>query len=162
MGLLAHFMVPSMSIRLETSKKTGIKNYQDFDISAQNKLWCGSLPKKHPLAQFRTLESPLYNCHGLTFASRRTKIVDDWAIKQILQDDAYQEIMISGVLAGDVVLYLGNSGDPNHSGIVVEVPRLAAYPIICSKWGFAGEVVHSLTDVPLMYGPRHKFYRCRL
>ena len=66
------------------------------------------------------------------------------------------------VLGGDVVIYYDDEGDPNHSGLVVEYSDDRLIPRICSKWGFAGEFIHWLNDVPEMYGPVHKFYRCML
>jgi hypothetical protein len=66
------------------------------------------------------------------------------------------------VLAGDVVIYFDHEGDPNHSGIIVDNAPESLIPRICSKWGVAGEFIHWLNDVPEMYGPQHKFYRCAL
>ena len=48
------------------------------------------------------------------------------------------------VIAGDIVVYYSEQGDPNHSGIVVETGGGLLVPIICSKWSNAGEYVHGL------------------
>ena len=66
---LATFM-----IRLETSRRTGIENHQDNEISTFHLNWARDLGRLHPRARPRTSTSALYNCHGLTFASRRTRI----------------------------------------------------------------------------------------
>jgi hypothetical protein len=150
-----------MAIRLETSKRTGITNHQDHEISAFNLNWNKSIGRRHPNARRRTSQSALYNCHGFTFASRRTRIETSREIQTILADDAYQEVLLADVLPGDVVIYYSERGDPNHSGIVVETGGLV--PWVCSKWGTAGEFVHALQDCPRdLYGPMHRFYRCRL
>ena len=109
-----------MSIKLETSKRTGIPNHQDTEISSFHLNWSKQLDKKHPNAKRRTESSAAYNCHGLTFASRRTRIEKSSAIQTILKDDAYKELSVKEVLPGDIVIYYSDAGDPSHSGIVVE------------------------------------------
>lgn len=151
-----------MAIRLETSKRSGIENHQDSEISSFQLNWSRDLPKQYPLAKIRTNSSPLYNCHGLTFASRRTRIEKSYYINLILKDDHYEEITLKAVQPGDIVIYYSNEGDPNHSGIVVEFGGPLVVPIICSKWGNAGEFIHALADCPNIYGPVHKFYKCTL
>lgn len=152
-----------MTIRLETSKNTGIKNFQDKEISAFERNWAKDLPKQFPQAKARTAPSALYNCHGLTFASRRTKIISRNELGKILTDDRYEELEITEVQPGDIVVYFSETGDAAHSGIVVEYhPPTTLLPIICSKWGKAGEFIHALLDCPEIYGRNYKFYRCRL
>ncbi|MEW5844395.1 MAG: hypothetical protein AB1775_14140 [Bacteroidota bacterium] len=152
-----------MSIRLETSKKNGIDNFQDKEISSYQMNLNKELPSQHPNTIIRTKPSPVYNCHGLTFASRRTRIEKCSNINKILCDDSYIEVTdIKEVLPGDIVVYYSSTGDPNHSGIVVENNCNSIIPLICSKWGSAGEFIHSLRDCPRIYGPNFKFYRCRL
>src|SRR5437667_12124675 len=98
-------MTRFVAIRLETSKKRGIDNHQDFEVTQVHRRWFYRLSTLHPNAITRTDPSPLFNCHGLTFASRRTKILDRRNILRILEDDAWSEIDIREVLAGDVVIY---------------------------------------------------------
>lgn len=149
-----------MAIRLETSKKTGIPNHQDTEISTFHLNWAKQIGDKHRSAKQRTKPSAVYNCHGLTFACRRTRIERSAAIQTILNDDAYEEVKLTDVLPGDIVIYYSDAGDPNHSGMVVEVGGQLILPIICSKWGNAGEFIHSLRDCPSMYGPIYRFFRC--
>jgi hypothetical protein len=151
-----------MAIRLDTSKRRGIDNHQDSEITEPYRRWFRTLPNLHPNAVPRTQPSPLFNCHGLTFASRRTKIVDWKNIQKVLADDAWIEIPLKQTLPGDIVIYFDDEGDANHSGIVVEGLGGNVIPKICSKWGNAGEFLHWLSDVPSFYGPVHRFYRCRL
>ena len=54
--------------------------------------WSAELPQDHPEAQVFPGQSPTYNCHGLTFTSRRTKITDPEAIANIIADDRYDQI----------------------------------------------------------------------
>jgi hypothetical protein len=152
-----------MAIRLETSKRTGVANHQDHEISAFNLNWNRDIGRRYPNVRQRTEQSALYNCHGLTFASRRTRIETSRDIQTILDDDEYQEIAIADVLPGDVVIYYSERGEPNHSGIVVEAGGQLLVPLVCSKWGSAGEFIHALQDCPPdLYGPGHRFFRCRL
>jgi len=149
-----------MAIRLETSKKRGIENHQGTEISKFHLNWAKTLARKHPCAKRRTSLSASYNCHGLIFASRRTRIERSSCIKTILGDDGYYEVPMKDVLPGDIVIYYSDEGEPNHSGVVVEYQNPLVVPIVYSKWGNAGEFVHPLRECPNMYGPHFRFYRC--
>ena len=150
-----------MSIRLETSQRTGIDNYQEREISSFELNWARNLKTLYPNAISRTRSTALYNCHGLTFASRRTGFDARGQLETILRDDSYKEIEMPDVKAGDVVVYFSDRGDANHSGFIVEYrPPEIILPIVCSKWGKAGEFIHGLRDCPQLYGPVIKFYRC--
>jgi hypothetical protein len=151
-----------MGIRLETSKRNGIDNHQDTELSAFHLNWARQIGKSHPLAQPRTAPSAVYNCHGLVFASSRTRIEASAGIRKILDDDKYEEVPLKDVLPGDVVIYYSDTGDPNHSGVVVQFGNGLVVPVIYSKWGNAGEFVHALRECPPMYGPQVHFFRCRL
>lgn len=153
-----------MTIRLQTARGTNIPNAQDSEISSFDRNWAEKLPEKYRNADFRTGLSPKYNCHGLTFASRRTKVYDAGFISVILSDDQYLEIQREQeVKAGDIVVYYGDDGDPTHSGIVVSnSPPPLHVPLVLSKWGSGPEVIHRLHDVPPVYGANHRFFRCQL
>lgn len=151
-----------MAIRLETSKRRGIDNHQDTEISEKDLRWFRQLSQLHPNAIPRTKPSPLFNCHGLTFASRRTKVLDLPNILRALEDDEWRETQMKDVLPGDIVVYFDDEGDANHSGIVVQYSPDILVPIICSKWGYGAEYIHKLSDVPNVYGPKTRFYRCHL
>lgn len=148
-------------IRLETSKRTGINNNQLYEIPPHERLKDLLVRRRHRNAIPRTDMSPLYNCHGLTFACHRTRVMDSQEVHRILQDDKWTEVTYGELLPGDIVVYFGDDGDANHSGIVMQRDELSV-PVICSKWGFSGEFIHKLNDVPNLYGPVSKFYRCRL
>lgn len=161
---LDHRVISSitMAIRLETSKRRGVDNHQDSEISDSDLRWYRQLSKLHPNAIQRTQPSPLFNCHGLTFASRRSKVLDLTNIFRILEDDAWRETSMTKVLPGDIVIYFDNEGDANHSGVVVQYSQEILVPLICSKWGSGPEYIHKLSDVPNVYGPVTRFYRCHL
>ena len=88
---------------------------------------------------------PTYNCHGLTFASRRTTVLSE-DVRQILPNDGYKQINRSDALAGDVVLYVAGNGDVEHSGIILYREQLLV--LVLSKFGNLHEVVHRLDTLP--------------
>jgi len=152
-----------MAIRLETSKRSGIDNVQGGEIAAFQSKWNARLPKQFPDARRRTEMSAIYNCHGLTFASRRTRVENTQGVQKILQDDHWLELTNPrDVLPGDVVVYFAEEGEANHSGTVIECDGPLFVPLVCSKWGNAGEFIHRVRYCPTIYGPVIKFYRCQL
>lgn len=148
-------------IRLETCKKRRIENHQDAELTQMLVKWHKDLCAEYQPAYARTEASASYNCHGLTFASRRTWVYKSSSIDAILKDDDYREIIdIRKVLPGDVVVYYSDTGDLNHSGVVVEIREGLAQPLVFSKWAHAGEFVHALRNCPTIYGPNTRFFRC--
>ena len=162
-----------MPHRLDTAENNGIHNEQGRGNLTYGQLcYIEDLCKAHADAIPRTQNSIFYNCHGLTFACRRTKITQSRCLELILKDDRYREISDSmEVKPGDTVLYYSDDGDPNHSGVVLEaIHSIVLNPneptthkfVILSKWGNAPEFIHDLKDVPPEYGPHVKFFRCSL
>lgn len=102
------------------------------------------------LARFQGRVTHIYNCHGLTFASRRTQIDDTGEIKKIILQDKYREVKrLAEVLVGDIAVYHTEDRDIDHSGIVVEKGTAPLYiPWVLSKWGFCREVVHLANHCP--------------
>jgi hypothetical protein len=108
-----------------------------------------------------TLVSYGYNCHGLTFAARRTQIFSAAEVRRILREDGYVRVASeTEALAGDIIIYLSQVGDIEHSGIVTEILEGTLLPTmkVLSKWGAAHEVVHALRDCPYT-GGNLEFYR---
>ncbi len=147
-------------IRLQTALRRDIPNLQLVEISAFERNWAADLPLSYKTVIFRTGLCPRYNCHGLAFASRRTRIPDGESVKAIRNDDGYVEVERHKALPGDVVVYYGQDGDASHSGIVVANEGPLYIPLIVSKWGSGPEVIHSLYDVPPLYGRNTVFLRC--
>ena len=112
--------------------------------------------KRYPKADHRVRSSRKYNCHGLSFASRRTWIKDSGEIAKILQDDDYSEIPLDQIKPGDFAVYW-KDGDYEHSGIIVEVGENPKMAKILGKWGFCHEVVHWANYCP--YSGEIKYYR---
>jgi hypothetical protein len=97
-------------------------------------------------AYFRLDVSAAYNCHGLTFASRRTCIHDPQEVRRILNDDGYEKVLDKEVTLGDVILYVSR-GDIEHSGVVIRTDNLTRW--VLSKWGVEGpEAVHLANYCP--------------
>jgi len=139
-------------IVLQTRKGNDIDNEQAHTVYTPGQLKEIEDETKKFLTDAKRAEAnPLYNCHGLTFAMRRTGIFDTEEVKKILADDAYKEIPLSNILASDIVIYIATeSGDITHSGIVVDVNDNFGIrtPRIISKWGTMPEFIHLIHECP--------------
>ena len=153
-------------LALETRRKSAIDNHM-----SRRPPYAGEYAeqkdreRRHPTAVRRRVgPCNTYNCHGLTFAARRTAI--RVGIDQIILDDDYQEISRANVLPGDLVIYYATTAftglvvnEIEHSGIVIakDPGPLGAIRVL-SKWGFGDEWVHFVNDCP--YDSSHvKYYR---
>lgn len=152
-----HLVLQSAELKLESRRREQIANLITWTpIHYGAHLQVADLEKVYGAATHRPV-SPTrkYNCHGLTFGSRRTWI-ETGEIRKILEQDEYAEVPRADVLPGDVVVYYVD-GDPEHSGVVVSKGDMAG-PLILSKWGFCHEIVHRIFDCP--YDARNVvFYR---
>lgn len=147
-------------IALETRAGHPIPNSQSHELTDADLSLASEYDKKYIGVTPRTPPNPIYNCHGLTFASSRTWIYDASALRMILKDDGYTEVARDDVLPGDVVLYYGDYGDIEHSGIVVSKPDEHFHiPFVVSKWGKLGERVHAAYVKPDIYGNDLHYYR---
>jgi hypothetical protein len=160
MSLLRAPNVPNeTSIIVETRKGTRIPNYQSHEFSAFETNQFRNVEQQYPQVEFRTpAPNPIYNCHGLTFASRRTGIYDIGALQTILGEDGYTEIDRANVLPGDIILYFGDDGDIEHSGVIISEPDKQLHvPKVFSKWGRYKEAVHWAHICP--YNFKVRYYR---
>lgn len=143
--------MPILELRSQLALHTRCENQVENEINreairAGDVLHSTDLKGKYPNSLHRPVApSRKYNCHGLTFASRRTWIWKASEISKIVKDDEYERVELQNVLPGDIAIYYTN-GDPEHSGIVTRVNDLV--PIIVSKWGTAHEVVHRVRECP--------------
>ena len=152
------------TLALHTVQKNDIANnlYRGFPYAGQQKQ-VDDYAKEYQDCIHRERRPCLrYNCHGLTFASRRTAINDSGQVQRILQEDGYIQIQTQDVKPGDIVIYRKdgfNGGEIEHSGIVVGIDRagLIAVPVILSKWGICQEVIHPANRGP--YTSRQEYYR---
>jgi hypothetical protein len=153
------------NLLLETREKNPIQNISDhsplgIDFTAK----ANALINQYPPPRF--LHRPLppttvYNCHGLTFGSRRTQIVQANEVRRILNEDNYSEVTVKTVLPGDVAVYFDEFGDIHHSGIVTHVNVILdeiRVPYVLGKWGVAHEVIHPYNEGPYS-GLAITFYR---
>jgi hypothetical protein len=103
---------------------------------------------------------PHYNCHGLTFASRRTAVNDSLEVRKVISEDKYLKVDEKRVMPGDVIVYVSAAdGDLEHSGVVVAVGEPPFnIPQVVSKWGKGFEVVHAANYCPYNYGGA-EYYR---
>ncbi|MBU6482976.1 MAG: hypothetical protein KGS09_20850 [Nitrospirae bacterium] len=149
----------SSAIVLHTRKGTDIDNFQTTELSAYDIKAAQELKKKYSMAEFRTNFIPIYNCHGMTFASRRTAVFEGTEVRQILSEDEYEEIPLQQVSPGDVIIYVDERGDIEHSGVVISKPAPPLnVPLVVSKWGKGPEVLHSAYYSPYSVSDIH-FYR---
>ncbi len=159
---MGSLILTSAMLQLETRRKTALKHRLNrvapldgvYDEDRHYDL-------RFPLAQRRPVgPANTYNCHGLTFGSRRAEVSYD-DVPLILEQDDSTEVGRDQVLAGDVVVYFSTKefvGEPEHSGVVVEPPDQLKNIKIVSKWGYGDERVHFLADCP--YDPTDvRFFR---
>jgi hypothetical protein len=138
-------LLPKGKLELESRAQQDIDNFFDRTVPDPGaQLQVQAFKRKYPRGQHRpTPPSFVYNCHGLTFAARRTAIFDPNVVKQILAQDDYIEVNYRDLIAGDIVVYY-KDGDVEHSGIVVEVTQVG--PRVLSKWGHLHEVIHMIGE----------------
>jgi hypothetical protein len=151
------------TICMQTSRKHCIPNGQNrivhqqaIDQEERQRALFGN-------GEFQGNSTCIYNCHGLTFASKRTGVFADEAIRLIL-DDEYVEINRANVIVGDVVLYYypDRPGEYAHSAIVVEKSDIIGSGLfgirVLSKTRFHREIVHYAGQHSYP-GTEIKFYR---
>lgn len=148
-------------IALVTRQGNPIDNCQESDFCASQTI--PDYRSKYKATTMRNAPNSCYNCHGMTFASSRTKVFDE-SIKMILDDDGYTEVTADEALPGDVILYYNEKGEIYHSGIITTRPSEGkyGYPWVVSKWGMLNEVYHLAYDVPPLYQPVDKLRYWRI
>jgi hypothetical protein len=146
-------------LRLDTRQKAPIANSLDRRAPTPGEIQqAADYRGRYSSATHRpTRACHTYNCHGLTFASRRTGISDGAEVQKILTDDGYQQVQYRDVSPGDIVIYVSvDTNEIEHSGIIVQVDNYG--PKVLSKWGYCHEVIHRLGECE--YDATHvRFYR---
>lgn len=157
-------MPMARELQMETAQTNHIPNLQATEIYPYEMADFPAIEQRwgQPIAR-RSGPTARYNCHGLTFASRRTGVFESPVIQMILDDDGYQEVAPQDVLAGDVILYFGEDADVEHSGIIISPParQLFGIPVVISKWGKYAELVHWANRCPYSFA-RVRYYRVQL
>lgn len=153
MDFLLTSPISCTKISTHTRLNNEIDNYQVTEFSLFEKNQFKEYTFGNYLGvKFKTAPSPIYNCHGMSFACRRTNIDKSTEIRKIITEDGYIEMALKDTLPGDIVLYINSQdGDIIHSAtvtnvIVVEnnIPTI----FVVSKWGKYREAVHNLYTSP--------------
>jgi len=145
---------------LDSAIGNHIQNRQVPTISFFERNFSDGLLKEYQNVTPRSPLCPVYNCHGLTFGSRRTWIDRSPEVFKILTEDSYQDISDNSIYEGDIIIYYGPDNDIEHSGIVVSRPssKNNHVPIIVSKWGKGQEMIHKFHECPY-YLHNIRYYR---
>lgn len=142
-----------IELKLQTRRGSDIDNGQSLSYSILELSEFQKLDREYggkSSITFRTDGSFIYNCHGMTFASRRTMITLPSEIRKILEEDEYLNINETEVLPGDVAIYMKENGEIEHSATVLTEPskETLLIPRVVSKWGKYKEVIHWVSDCP--------------
>lgn len=165
---------------LATSTNRTIFNYRPDALGEWTQEESEDL-RDETLLQFNTAiirrePSRMFNCHGMTFANRRTRvqglgqslvdIIDNTTtlLKNILSDDNYREVDLGYLEAGDIVVYRSDVNKSIlHTGLVYQVDTPFGDPttsvlLVLSKWGENGEYLHGLHETPYVDAPDIEFW----
>ena len=159
--ILTKYQEPELAITLQTSYKTPINNHQSTVLLKANESLYRQLEEKFN-SKFLCSPNPIYNCHGMTFASRRTGIYKDADILKILEDEYVHIKSIFEVRTGDIIIYFSsNESEILHSGVVTYVVKNDSFPEIkiLSKARQCGEIMHKPDEVPDDIKGIIKYYR---
>jgi hypothetical protein len=145
------------SIALATRTGRPIPNAQDPDLPPHRvTLLVEQFRKRFPTAQLRIPPTGRYNCHGLTFANRRTQVgvFDTRVIGLILEDDGFRNCGRESLPQSGDILVCYDGVEVSHTRIVMFVepgkPEQGVFPqiFVLSKWGPAGEYFHIVNTGP--------------
>ncbi len=132
-------------IGMQTVRKWEIPNARGFPKSPIQMRSAYEMHKKDHLSlEIRSLRSE-YNCVGLVFGSRRSRI-DISHVMRIFEEDGYQQIPFDGAERGDVVLY-EDAKEPAHVGLLWNRHPVSNEWHVLSAWGADGEYFHHLRDL---------------
>ncbi|MFZ0480103.1 MAG: hypothetical protein WAL71_13235 [Terriglobales bacterium] len=141
-------------IELRTRADNPIENTQVCEHSKFEWHLLGETLERFKNAEQVSEACPVYNCHGLTFGSRRTQISPP--IFSILEDDGFDKVASEkDVRPGDIVIYSDVRGEVTHSGFVVWRKKVelvpgthTVIPMVWSKWGKGYEMIHAVGECP--------------
>ena len=148
-------MVLPGKIELQTRMGNPIDNAQDppFPLGARARALTldQAAGQEYPGACRCRPPADHYNCHGLTFANRRTGIWRSDQIRIILADDGLEPVEASELREGDIAVYF-EGPEISHTGVVLRVidngPEDGRRVWILSKWGILGEYAHFVGEDP--------------
>jgi len=147
----------SKGIILQTFNGTNIPNYQKTMLIQSDENFAKLSEHKYDTKFRPDHPTAMYNCHGLTFACRRTGIFDDHVVESILKEE-YREIKErKDVQSGDIVVYR-DTGVILHSALVVYIETMPHNIKVLSKDVKYKEIEHYVDRSPFNHGEK-KFYR---
>jgi hypothetical protein len=158
-GITLSSYVPTITtIKTHTSKDEQIINEQCDTLFFSDLAIADSLEAEFG-SKYQGEYNPFYNCHGLTFACKRTAILPDEEIWKIINSEYKWVKDQKDVIVGDIILYFLGEDESSilHSGIVVDVTQFGDIKIY-SKVKKGREIVHSFKITPYFKG-LIKFYR---
>jgi hypothetical protein len=157
------------TIELRTRAGNHIPNTQVWELSRLDWHLLGESLNRFKNVERVSEACPVYNCHGLTFGSRRTQVVPP--IHSILDDDGFDKVPSEkDVRPGDIVVYSNARGEVEHSGFIVWRKRVklvgdieSILPMVWSKWGKGYEVIHAVGECPYLEneGDTVAYYRLK-
>ena len=157
------------TIALYTRSGNPIENTQVWEHSRFEWGQLGKALERYTQADKVSEACPVYNCHGLTFGSRRTQVTD--AVYPILEDDGFDHLPSEkDVRPGDIVVYSNVRGEAIHSGFIVWRESIeimpgtkTIIPMVWSKWGKGYEMIHAIDHCPYMddEGNFKRFFRLK-
>jgi hypothetical protein len=142
---------------IDNDQFTGTLPYRELNENDENM-------RKYNNCYYRTGPCGYYNCHGLTFASRRTRVYNNDDLRRIIREDNYEPIKLEELFSGDLILYVDEKGDIQHSGLIIQVNTVDALviPMVLSKWGNGSEVYHAYKNCPYWNSTvRIEYYRIK-
>jgi hypothetical protein len=157
------------AIELRTRAGNSIENSQIWEYSKYEWNRLAETLERFSNAERVSEACPVYNCHGLTFGSRRTQVTH--AVFPILDDDGFDLLASEKeIRTGDIVVYCSARGEAIHSGFVVWrkvveiVPGTqSVIPMVWSKWGKGYEMIHAIGECPYLddEGNHTRYYRLK-
>ncbi len=135
------------SIRVDTHRGNAIQNVIEPEPGERERRRYDLVRSKFGKGAWRNRKPAcgVYNCYGMVFASRRTAIMEDSQIPDILADDGYRETDADSAKPGDIVLYRNaENGSLLHAAVLIRRdPELRTALFALSKWDSAcGEDEH--------------------
>jgi hypothetical protein len=146
--------VVDTQIILQTRLGVQIENIQSWNLTALdwNPVSNDSI-RKYVHARQLSEACPVYNCHGLTFGSRRTAVTHE--VSPILAQDGYSEVPEAAAREGDIAAYI-EENEISHTGFVIGREALligsSTTLRIWSKWSRGPEMSHLVQDCPYYAG----------
>lgn len=158
--ILTKYQDSQKAIYMQTSRRRWIKNCQQSVLLDSEELTSQRAEAKFE-SKFHGEICTLYNCHGLTFAARRTGIFEDEEVQKIL-DDEYIEIKNhSQSQVGDVVIYYSEGIGIAHSGLIIfakHTPNDLSEVRVLSKEKKYREIIHLIVKTPYFH-TEYKIFR---